>query len=69
MTTKIIINRERLDVGKPAIAVLTDEGVTFADKVTIGDVVITGTAMGHDKVSGARVWIETESKVEIHINA
>lgn len=70
MSTKIVIDRVRLDKDEPAIAVMDELGHNFYDEVTLHDfegaVVarITGTAMGHERVGGARVWVETAGQVK-----
>ena len=64
MKTRIVINRQNLDEDKPAIVVIDDDGVRFADEIVIhGASVITGVAMGKSPVGGARVWVETDAEV------
>lgn len=68
MTTKIVIDKQRLDVQKPAIVVLTDIDVQYADEVVInGPCIVTGIASGKLPLGKARVWLETESEVTWNI--
>lgn len=64
MKTRIVIDRMRMDGGKPAIVVLNNNGIRFADEVVIhGESVLTGIATGKSPVGSARVWLETEAEV------
>lgn len=69
--TRIVIDRRRLVDGTPAIVTITPEGYEYSDEVIIRDAQgtevakVTGSAMGRNQVSGARVWIETENTVDL----
>ena len=68
MTTKIVIDRIRLDTQKPAIVVLMENEVQYADEVVInGPCTVTGIASGKPPLGKARVWLETESEVTCNI--
>lgn len=66
MKTRIVIDRQRMDEGKPSIVVIGDDGVRFADEIAIrGPSIVTGIATGRSPIGGARVWLETEAEVDV----
>lgn len=69
MKTVVIVNRNRLSAKQSAIAVVNGDTVGYVDEVVIHDkdgnkvAILTGVAMGHDKINGARIWLETDCRV------
>lgn len=66
MKTRIVIDRQRLDTGEPAIVVVDDEGgVRYANEVKVlGTSTLTSVGKSEGpKVGSARVWLETDATV------
>ena len=68
MKTRIVIDRERLNEGLPAVVVVTQYGVHYVNEVSLPDgCKVTSIDTGGPDIGSTRVWVETEGEVFIKV--